>query len=112
MQETLAATVGQWKYLGCHCIVKFFSSGGVSFTYQCDACGNTNLRFIHTLGNTENGRQINVGLDCARQLLEGSDVPVLAENETKRKERWRRDVFRRPGRCSTTIDDLIERGKL
>ena len=31
---------------------------------------------------------------------------------TARKERWRRDVFRTPGICKTTINDLIEKGKL
>ena len=84
----------------------------MSFTYECTACGNTNLRFIHTLENQEDKRQIAVGIECARILLEGSEIPALAENETKRKERWRREKYRTPGRCSTTIDDLFERGKL
>jgi hypothetical protein len=107
----LAATMGQWDYIGCHCIVKW-GSGGVSITYECAACGNNNLRFIHTLEN-EDGKQIDVGVECARVLL-GPDeweIPGLAENEVKRKERWR-IYYRKPGRCSATIDDLIDRGKL
>lgn len=48
----------------------------------------------------------------AHLLMKGSGVPALAGDETKRKERWLRKKYRTPGRCSTTIDDLIERGKL
>jgi hypothetical protein len=83
-----------------------------TITRWCDACGNTNLRFIHTLQSTKDGKLIGVGIECARLLMEGSEIPVLAENETKRKERWRREVYFRPGRCVTTFEDLIERGKL
>lgn len=110
LKPVLATTAGQWEYIGCHCLVDF-GSRGVIFTYECEACSNHNLRFIHTL-EQEGGRQIQVGIECARALMEGSDIPALAENETKRKERWRREKYRTPGRCSTTIDDLIERGKL
>jgi hypothetical protein len=81
--------------------------------YECDACGNKNLRFIHTLEHCEEDRVIEVGIECARVLL-GEDqweIPGLAENETKRKERWRVH-YRKPGRCSTTIANLEERGKL
>jgi hypothetical protein len=101
---------GQWAYIVCHCIVKIGRSG-VSFTYECDACGNTNLRFIHTLEPLEDKRQIAVGIECARFLMNGSEMPALAENETKRKESWRRR-YRTPGRCSTDIVDLEKRGKL
>ena len=75
------------------------------------ACSNTNLRFFHTLEHREGHNQIEVGIECARVLMQGSEIPSLAENETKRKERWRIH-YRRPGRCTTTIDNLIERGKL
>jgi hypothetical protein len=103
----------QWEYLCCHCIVKFDRPSGVtcSFTYECAVCGNTNLRFIHTLEHREDKRQIEVGIECARALMNGSEIPALAENETKRKESWRRR-YRTPGRCSTDIVDLEKRGKL
>lgn len=107
----LAATVGQWVYVCCYCMVKL-GTGGVSVTYECSACLNTNLRFMHVLEH-ENGRQIYVGVECARTLLDPSDseIPSLAENETKRKETWR-IFYRKPGRCVTTTDDLRNRGKL
>jgi len=87
--------------------------GGIVFPYECAACGNHNLRFIHTLEHLDDGRQIDVGIECARVLVspEDSELPKLAENETKRKERWRK-VYRRPGRCSTGVTDLENRGKL
>jgi hypothetical protein len=101
---------GQWKYVCCHCIVNS-GTHGVDFTYSCTACDNTNLRFIHTLEHREDGRQIEVGIECARKLMNRSSVPRLAENETKRKERWR-VKYRNPGRCISTIADLEDRGKL
>jgi hypothetical protein len=110
----LAATAGQWTYVCCQCLVKTGrGSGGVFFTYECAACGNTNLRFIHTLENDEDGRQLWVGIECARTLLDPSDseIPTLAENETKRKEGWRVH-YGKPGPCYTTIEDLENRGKL
>lgn len=109
MKESLVP--GQWEYVHCHCLV-MTSSSLTGLTYECAACGNTSLRFIHTLENVEDHRQIQVGIECARVLIEDWEIPALAENETKRKERWRREKYRRPGRCYTTIDDLIERGKL
>jgi hypothetical protein len=109
LKPELAATVGQWEYICCHCIV-ITGRVGVSFTYKCDACGNTNLRFIHTLENLKNKMQIDVGVSCALVLMD-SEIPALAENETKRKEGWR-ITYRKPGRCYTTIDDLLNRGKL
>jgi hypothetical protein len=112
LKPALAATIGRWEYVACHCLVKIGTSGVRDFAYQCDACRNTNLRFIHTLESVKDHAQIQVGVECARLLMEGSEVPVLAENETKRKERWRREKYRTPGRCITTIDDLIERGKI
>src|SRR5258705_11645192 len=79
---------GQWEYISCHCLVKTGTSG-VTFTYDCDMCRNTNLRFIHTLEHREDMSQIWVGIECAGRLMNGSKIPALAENETKRKERWR-----------------------
>jgi hypothetical protein len=111
LNPELEATVGQWEYVSCHCLVKL-GRGGVSFTYECAACGNTNLRFIHTLEHTEDKRLIMVGIECACVLIDDYEVPRLAENETKRKERWRREVYRTPGRCVTTVEDLENRGKL
>lgn len=109
----LSATIGQWEYVCCHWFVEVGTTGvSCIITYQCAACSNTNLRFIHTLESVKDNRQIKVGIECTRLLMGGSDIPALAENETKRKERWRREKYRKPGRCVTTIDDLIERGKL
>lgn len=102
---------GEWGYICCECDVHV-GPIFVSLTYQCEACNNTNLRFTHTLEHTSTKRQIQVGIECARVLMDDYDLPTLAENETKRKERWRRDKCRKPGRCYTTIADLIERGKL
>lgn len=112
IKPELQATAGKWEYIGCHCIVSL-GAVGVSFTYECAACDNHNLRFIHTLENIEDKRLIFVGIECARALLDASDweIPQLAENEVKRKERWRIH-YKKPGRCSVTVDDLIERGKL
>ena len=103
---------GQWEYLSCYCLVRIACGLVVDITHECAACGSTNLRFFHTLENVDDHRQIEVGIECARALIEDWEIPALAENETKRKERWRREVYRTPGRCVTTIDDLIERGKL
>jgi hypothetical protein len=111
IRPEFAHTLGQWEYIRCECLVKMPTRGGVFFTYQCEACGNTNLRFIHTLEHPETKQSISAGLECASVLADDYDVPQLAENETKRKERWRRH-YRTPGRCQTTIGDLIEKGKL
>jgi hypothetical protein len=110
IKPDLASTVGQWEYVYCWCIVNLGQSG-VFIGRECNACGNTNFRFMHVLENNESRRHIIVGIDCAGVLMGGSEIPVLAENETKRKESWRVH-YRRPGRCSTDIDDLIRRGKL
>jgi len=101
---------GQWNYICCRCIVKI-GRAGVSISYECDACGNTNLRFIHVLEHLESKKQIGVGIECAGVLMNDSKIPALAENETKRKESWRQR-YRKPGRCSTDIEDLKNRGKL
>jgi hypothetical protein len=111
----LAATVGRWAYFSCECFVQV-DGGGVQaiFSYECAACGNTNLRFIHTLEHMDIGEQIAVGIECASLLVspDDCDLPRLAENETKRKERWRREKYNKPGRCVTTVEDLENRGKL
>ena len=113
MKPELAETVGQWLYLDCHCMVKFGGSGGSRLSYECEACGNKNLRFIHSLEHCEDHRQVDVGIECARVLLgvDEWEIPALAENEVKRKERWRVH-YRTPGRCTATFENLIERGKL
>jgi hypothetical protein len=105
-------TPGEWRYLSCECLITIGQNILVLITYECQQCGNTNLRFIHTLEHLEDKRQIRVGIECAGDLIEDYELPRLAENETKRKERWRREKYRTPGRCVTTIDNLIERGKL
>jgi hypothetical protein len=83
----------------------------VHLAYECAACANTNLRFIHTLEHLEDGRQIAVGIECARVLLQDNELPTLAENEVKRKQRWR-IIYKKPGRCSADLLDLQNRGKL
>ncbi len=112
VQPETAATVGRWAYMSCHCIVKTGRSG-VTITYECAACGNSNLRFIHTLENIDTEQQIQVGIECAAALVgpEDAHIPRLAENETKRKEVWRQH-YGKPGRCSTDVEDLERRGKL
>ena len=37
----------------------------MDITNQCAACGNTNIRFTHTLEHREDKRQISVGIECA-----------------------------------------------
>ena len=107
----LAATVGQWEYVCCYCTVKIASGVSTSISHECALCNNTNLRFIHVLENLRDERQIEVGVECAGVLMDDHELPALAENETKRKEKWR-IYYGKPGRCVTTIDDLVERGKL
>jgi hypothetical protein len=113
MKPEIEATAGEWGYVQCHCIVNI-QTGGVTVSRDCDACGNTNLRFIHVLEHMDDeGRYLEVGIECASMLLAPSDadIPRLAENETKRKERWRVH-YHQPGRCFTTPDQLSEKGKL
>ena len=84
VKPELAVTTGQWGYVRCHCLVKTRSGrGGVFFTYECAACGNTNLRYIHTLEHNEDGRRIDVGVECARILLAPSDNKILGWPKTK-----------------------------
>ena len=115
IKPELQATAGQWVYLQCQCMVPNYTGRGViaEFTYECSACGNTNLRFIHTLEHEETKQLIEVGIECARALLDPliGRSHRLAENEVKRKERWRIH-YGRPGRCYVTVDELIEKGKL
>lgn len=111
MSPELEATAGQWVYVSCHCMVNLGS--GIAFSRECDACHNKNIRYMHTLRHEDDGRFLEVGIECARTLVDESDaeIPRLAENETKRKETWRIH-YHRPGRCITTVDNLISRGKL
>jgi hypothetical protein len=113
LRPQLAATAGKWVYLCCHCFVRVTAGIVSKLNEECAACGNTNLRFIHTLENIDDHRQVEVGIECARALIgpEDCEIPRLAENEVKRKERWRIH-YRRPGRCVATINDLENRGGL
>jgi len=115
-KSELSDTAGQWFYVCCFCTVAIYTGSGVSSSAEpeCDFCHNTNSRFVHVLEHEESGKQIQLGIDCARKLVDPSDseIPTLAENETKRKERWRREKYHTPGRCVTTMDDLKRRGKL
>jgi len=110
VKPELAATAGQWEYICCYCMVRL-ASGVTTSGPDCDACGNCNLRFVHVIQNDTDHRQLLVGLDCASVLTEDHETPRLAENETKRKEAWR-IYYKKPGRCVTTVDCLIEKGKL
>lgn len=114
----IAGTEGKWRYLSCSVTVG--EPVNSSSTRGCQVCGNKNRRFFHTLmypkergrirGTFEN--RIYVGVECAALLIDGNpDIPRLAENETARKERWR-IRYGHPGECRTTVDNLIERGKL
>ena len=111
LKPEFGSTIGHWEYLSCSCIVKLGEGGIIGFKHECHACGNTNLRFIHTLEHCEDHRQICVGIECARALMDDWETPQVAENELKRKERWRIH-YKKPGRCSVTFDELIEKGKL
>ncbi|HTU49418.1 MAG TPA: hypothetical protein VMF56_02425 [Acidobacteriaceae bacterium] len=114
IKPELAATAGQWEYLRCQGSVNLPSPGmRGNITLECAACGNANLRFTHIRENINDEHQICVGIECARVLLgpDGWEIPGVAENEVKRKERWRIHL-KRPGRCTTDIQDLINRGKL
>ena len=116
-RKVIAGTEGGWVYSRCETIVGSRTDEG----RRCMLC-HTRVRFSHVVtypkeirrfpGIVEN--QLGVGIECAVKLLppDQADIPRLAENETARKERWRRDVFGTPGTCKTTIDDLIEKGKL
>ena len=112
IQPELEATAGQWRYISCDCYVRLPSAIRVVITQECEACGNTNLVFIHTLEHEQTEKQIQVGIECARILAGDWEVPQLAENETKRKERWRRERYGTPGRCVTTVQNLIDKGKI
>lgn len=122
----LLSTAGDWLYVSCRVMVMLKTRGGGSTHTQeggiCQLCGNNNVQFIHTLeylpdidaGKPDDEVQrVDVGLDCA-QILAGADdeyVPVRAENETRRKRKWRLH-YRRPGMCITTPEDLVGRGRL
>jgi hypothetical protein len=90
--------------------VRVASAITVQFTYQCAACGNSNLRFIHILERVETKEQILVGIECAGVLLDDFELPRLVENEVKRKERWRQH-YGKPGRCVAGLAELEARGK-
>lgn len=64
--------------------------------------------------NTPDMDVLALCLGCARELAKEliDSVPGGKGALKARKERWRRDVFGTPGTCQTTIDDLIEKGKL
>jgi len=85
LRSEFAATIGQWNYVRCECLVDMRTTGGiVDFKYECQACGNTNLRFIHTLQHTEDEkRSISVGLECARVLMEDDDVSQRTKQSEK-----------------------------
>jgi hypothetical protein len=115
IRPEIATTIGRWSYVWCECHVHVATGSGVRSSattfYCCDACSNFNLRFIHVLEHVETKKQISVGIECARVLLEDWDLPRLAENEVKRKERWRQH-YRTPGRCTADFADLEARGKI
>lgn len=111
----VSGTEGKWEYKKCS-----VDAGGRLLDKRCDLCGAP-MRYQHVLfyptelghirGATYN--HIYVGVECAEKLLpaDDCDIPRLAENETKRKEGWRIS-YQNFGECRTTVDNLIERGKL
>src|SRR5690242_20020080 len=111
MKPELEKTIGDWSYVRCEVWVHTGKGVSVDITKECQACGNTNLRFEHILEHEEDKRVISVGIECAGDLLEDWEIPRLAENETRRKERWRIH-YSRPGLCFTTYADLEEKGKV
>ena len=111
IRPEMGATAGQWTHVWCECQVQITSAIIVQFTYQCAACGNSNLRFIHVLERVETKEQVWVGIECAGVLLNDFELPRLAENEVKRKERWRQR-FRKPGKCIAGLLELESRGKI
>ncbi len=109
MTEDLKA--GEWTYLCCETYIRGSSGLRVAFNRQCARCQTKNLRFIHVLEHKD-GHQIHVGIECAGVLIRNFELPRLAENETKRKAEWREQKYKTPGRCFTTPEQLVERGKL
>jgi hypothetical protein len=111
MTSEMAATAGQWSYLGCETFIHIGTPAiHVHIPWECAACDNNNLRFHHTIENLKDKRQISVGICCATELMQGSDWPRLCENEVKRKERWRIH-YNKPGRCWASPDDVEARGR-
>lgn len=88
LNPELASTVGLWGYIGCH-RVENVSANGVHIAHDCGACGNRDLRFVHTLyqpDDLELGR-LEVCIECARILIGDVewDIPGDAENELRGK---------------------------
>jgi hypothetical protein len=113
MTPELKATAGLWLYSQCYCNVTIGDRDWIYYGYKCAVCGNKNLRFIHVLKHPDARREISVGIECAKILVRSEDeeLPRLAENETARKEKWRRR-HGRFGMCVTTPDELESKGKL
>lgn len=117
-RKVTAGTEGGWTYHHCETEV----GSRIDDSYRACMLCSTRVRFSHVVsypkeikrfpGIVEN--QLGVGIECAVKLIhpDQADIPRLAEQETARKERWRRDVYGTPGICKTTIEDLIEKGKL
>jgi hypothetical protein len=111
MTPEMVATVGQWIYRGCETFIHIGTPAiPVHISWECAACGNTNLRFNHVLEHRQDKRQILVGICCATTLMEESDIPYLCETEVKRKKHWRIH-YNKPGRCHADQADLEARGK-
>jgi hypothetical protein len=114
-ERKLDATIGQWEYSRCYCSVGVGDRDWTCYGRSCSMCGNKNLRFIHVLRHlVDKPRwQIEVGIECAGVLVRAVDelLPRLAENETARKEKWRKR-YKNFGLCVTTVADLENRGKL
>ena len=94
LKPELAATIGQWLYLDCHCIVDMGGRAGNQFIYECDACGNKNLRFIHALENCENHLRIDVGIECARVLLDPDEWGASSLHARNAETRYKGKPFR------------------
>ena len=79
MNPELEKTVGQWSYICCEVWIHTGKGVSVDITNQCAACGNTNIRFTHTLEHREDKKQISVGIECAGILMDDWELPRLAE---------------------------------
>lgn len=120
MKINLDGTEGHWTFFECGTWVGSVIEAGIGWNLFCDRCGKA-MRFTHTLCGPNGVAKprgcpstIHVGVDCAALLVVPDErhIPLLAEQETARKERWRRDRYNSPGVCKTTLDNLRERGKI
>jgi hypothetical protein len=73
--------------------------------HTCEACGKTEIRFVHTIRHRE-FRDLDVGCCCCEHLTGDYVGPRRREAEVKAKVRreatWRRKWLEKPWRCSAS----------